>query len=140
MKPDPFEQKLKREKYMVAALFLVFLMMYIFAKIELYPKRFYQSCGFSGAVVTAVSYIRLELVLRHPDNLSAYRIKVTDERNNFIEKQAYSTYAVLSLVFLLAVILVAGFVVPAYSPILFLVFAGHAVLLLICLFYFQKKY
>lgn len=140
MKPDPFEQKLKREKYMVAALFLVFLITYIFTKIEIYPVRFYQSFGFSGAVVTAVSYIRLEMVLHHPDNLSAYRVKVTDERNSFIEKQAYSTYAVLSLVFLLAVILVVGFVAPAYSPILFLVFAGHAILLLICLFYFQKKY
>lgn len=140
MKPDPFERRLKREKYMVAALFLVFLMMYIFAKIELYPKRFYESCGFSGAIVCAVSFIRLEMVLHHPDNLSAYRVKVTDERNIFIEKQAYSTYAVLSLVFLLAVILVAGFVAPAYSPILFLVFAGHAVLLLVCILYFQKKY
>ena len=140
MKPDPFEQKLKREKYMMAGLFLVFLMMYIFTKIELYPVRFYQSLGFSGAIVAAVSYIRLELVLRHPDNLSAYRVKVTDERNAFIEKQAYSAYAVLSLVFQLAVILVVGFVAPAYSPILFLIFAGQAVLVLLCLLYFHWKY
>ena len=63
-----------------------------------------------------------------------------DERNIFIEKQAYSAYAVLSLVFLFAAILVCGFVAPQYAEVLCWMLAGNAVIIVGCIFYYSKKY
>ena len=127
MKPKSFEQKLKRDMYAMGVLFLIFLAVFILTKMGILPESPFSSLGFSGAICSGVQRAQAE-------------VSRTDERNIFIEKQAYSAYTMLSMFGLFAAILICGFVAPQYAEILCWVLAGNAVIIVGCIFYFSKKY
>ena len=140
MKPKSFEQKLKRDMYAMGVLFLIFLAVFILTKMGILPESPFSSLGFSGAICSGVQLVRMDTLLRDEEKRAQAEVSRTDERNIFIEKQAYSAYAMLSLVFLFALILVCGFVARQYAEILCWVLAGNAVIIVGCIFYFSKKY
>lgn len=140
MKPKTFEQKLKRDMYAMGVLFLIFLAVFILTKMGIYPESPFSSLGFSGAICSGVQLVRMDTLLRDEEKRAQAEISQTDERNIFIEKQAYSAYAMLSMVCLFAAILICGFVAPLYAKILSWVLAGNAIIIVGCIFYFSKKY
>lgn len=140
MKPKTFEQKLKRDMYAMGVLFLIFLAVFILTKMGIYPESPFSSLGFSGAICSGVQLVRMDTLLRDEEKRAQAEISQTDERNIFIEKQAYSAYAMLSMVCLFAAILICGFVAPQYAEVLCWVLAGNAVIIVGCIFYYSKKY
>lgn len=140
MKPKTFEQKLKRDMYAMGVLFLIFLAVFILTKMGILPESPFSSLGFSGAICSGVQLVRMDTLLRDEEKRAQAEISQTDERNIFIEKQAYSAYAMLSMVCLFAAILICGFVAPQYAEVLCWVLAGNAVIIVGCIFYFSKKY
>ena len=50
MKPKTFEQKLKRDMWTTGILFLIFLAVFILAKLEIYPESHFASLGSGGAI------------------------------------------------------------------------------------------
>lgn len=140
MKPKTFEQKLKRDMYDMGVLFLIFLAVFILTKMGIYPESPFSSLGFSGAICSGVQLVRMDTLLRDEEKRAQAEISQTDERNIFIEKQAYSAYAMLSMVCLFAAILICGFVAPQYAEVLCWVLAGNAVIIVGCIFYYSKKY
>ncbi|MEI3523675.1 MAG: hypothetical protein V8Q36_05845 [Anaerotignum sp.] len=140
MKPKTFEQKLKRDMYAMGVLFLIFLAVFILTKKGIYPESPFSSLGFSGAICSGVQLVRMDTLLRDEEKRAQAEISQTDERNIFIEKQAYSAYAMLSMVCLFAAILICGFVAPQYAEVLCWVLAGNAVIIVGCIFYYFKKY
>lgn len=140
MKPKSFEQKLKRNMCAVGVLFLIFLAVSLLVKMGIYPESPLSSLGFSGAICSGVQLVRMDTLLRDEEKRAQAEISQTDERNIFIEKQAYSAYAMLSMVCLFAAILICGFVAPQYAEVLCWVLAGNAVIIVGCIFYYSKKY
>lgn len=140
MKPKTFEQKLKWNKYTMGVLFFIFLAVSLLAKMGFYPESPFSSLGFCGIIFCGVQFIRIDRLLHDEEKRAQTEVSVMDERNIFIEKQAYSAYAMLSLVFLFALILVCGFVAPQYAEILCWILAGNAVIIVGCIFYYSKKY
>lgn len=140
MKPKSFEQKLKWNKYTMGVLFFIFLAVSLLAKMGFYPESPFSSLGFCGIIFCGVQFIRIDGLLHDEEKRAQVEVSVMDERNVFIEKQAYSAYAMLSLVFLFALILVCGFVAPQYAEILCWILAGNAVIIVGCIFYYSKKY
>ena len=140
MKPKTFEQKLKRDMYAMGVLFLIFLAVFILTKMGILPESPFSSLGFSGAIFSGVQLVRMDTLLRDEEKRAHAEISQTDERNIFIEKQAYSAYAMLSIFCLFVAILICGFVAPQYAKILSWVLAGNAIIIVGCIFYFSKKY
>lgn len=134
MKPKTFEQKLKRDMYDMGVLFLIFLAVFILTKMGILPESPFSSLGFSGAICSGVQLVRMDTLLRDEEKRAQAEISQTDERNIFIEKQAYSAYAMLSMVCLFAAILICGFVAPQYAEVLCWVLAGNAVIIVGCIF------
>ena len=140
MKPKTFEQKLKRDMYAMGVLFLIFLAVFILTKMGILPESPFSSLGFSGAICSGVQLVRMDTLLRDKEKRAQAEVSRTDERNIFIEKQAYSAYAMLSIFCLFVAILICGFVAPLYAKILSWVLAGNAIIIVGCIFYFSKKY
>lgn len=140
MKPKTFEQKLKRDMYAMGVLFLIFLAVFILAKMGIFPESPFSSLGFSGAICSGVQLVRIDILIHDEEKRAEAEVSQTDERNIFIEKQAYSAYTMLSLVCLFAAILICGFVAPQYAKILSWVLGGNAIIMVGCIFYFSKKY
>ncbi|MFR8712193.1 MAG: hypothetical protein ACLVEN_08205 [Anaerotignum lactatifermentans] len=140
MKPKTFEQKLKRDMYAMGVLFLIFLAVFILTKMGILPESPFSSLGFSGAICSGVQLVRMDTLLRDEEKRAQAEVSRTDERNIFIEKQAYSAYTMLSLVCLFAAILVCGIIAPQIAEILIWVLAGNAVIIVGCIFYYSKKY
>ncbi len=82
----------------------------------------------------------MDTLLRDEEKRAQAEVSRTDERNIFIEKQAYSAYAKLSIFALFAAIIICGFVAPQYTKVLTWVLSGNAVIIVGCLFYYSKKY
>ncbi|WP_394265827.1 hypothetical protein [Anaerotignum sp.] len=140
MKPKTFEQKLKRDMFAMVVLFLIFLAVSLLAKIGVYPESPFSSIGFSGAICCFVQLIRIDRLIHDKEKQAQAEVAKTDERNIFIEKQAYSAYAMLSIFCLFAAILICGFLAPQYAEVLSWVLAGNAVIIVGCIFYYSKKY
>ena len=140
MKPKTFEQKLKWNKYTMGVLFFIFLAVSLLAKMGFYPESPFSSLGFCGIIFCGVQFIRIDGLLHNEEKRAQVEVSAMDERNIFIQKQAYSAYAMLSFVCLFVAILVCGFVAPQYAEILCWVLAGNAVIIVGCIFYFSKKY
>ncbi len=140
MKPKTFEQKLKWNKYTMGVLFFIFLAVSLLAKMGFYPESPFSSLGFCGIIFCGVQFIRIDGLLHNEEKRAQVEVSAMDERNIFIQKQAYSAYAMLSFVCLFVAILVCGFVAPQYAEVLSWVLAGNAVILLGCIFYYSKKY
>lgn len=140
MKNKSFEQKLKRDMWTTGILFLIFLAVFGLAKLEIYPESHFASLGSGGAIFCAIQLIRTDMLLHDKEKWTQAEISQMDERNIFIEKQAYSAYTMLSLVCLFAAILVCGIIAPQIAEILIWVLAGNAVIIVGCIFYFSKKY
>ena len=140
MKPKSFEQKLKWNKYTMGVMFFVFLAVSLLAKTGVYPESPFSSLGFCGVIFCGIQFVRIDRLLHDEEKRAQAEVSVMDERNIFIEKQAYSTYALLSLVCLFAAILVCGFVAPQYAEVLCWVLSGNAVIIVGCIFYYSKKY
>lgn len=140
MNNKTFEQKLKQDMIASGVLFFIFIAVFILVKMGIYPESPFSSLAFGGAICSAVNFIRTEITLRDDEKRAKAQVSQMDERNIFIEKQSYSAYATLSLVFLFLLILVCGIIAPQYAKLLCWVLAGNAVIFLGCLFYFSKKY
>ena len=140
MKPKSFEQKLKRDMYAMGVLFLIFLAVFILTKMGILPESPFSSLGFSGAICSGVQLVRMDTLLRDEEKRAQAEVSRTDERNIFIEKQAYSAYTMLSMFGLFAAILICGFVAPQYAKTLSWVLSGNAVIIVGCLFYYSRKY
>lgn len=140
MKNKSFEQKLKQNLIASGILFVIFIAVYVLAKAGVLSDSPFSSLGSSGAIVCAIQYIRSDKLLHDKEKQAKAEVSAIDERNIFIEKQAYSAYAMLSIVCLFIAILVCGFVAPQYAEILCWVLAGNAVIMLGCIFYYSKKY
>ena len=140
MKPKTFEQKLKWNKYTMGVLFFIFLAVSLLAKMGFYPESPFSSLGFCGIIFCGVQFIRIDGLLHNEEKRAQVEVSAMDGRNIFIQKQAYSAYAMLSFVCLFVAILVCGFVAPQYAEVLSWVLAGNAVILLGCIFYYSKKY
>lgn len=140
MKPKTFEQKLRQNLIASGVLFIIFVAVYVLAKADILSDSPFSSLGISGAICCIVTFIRNKTLFHDKEKWAKAEIAVMDERNVFIEKQAYSAYAMLSLVFLFVLILVCGFVAPQYAEILIWVLAGNAVIIVGCIFYYSKKY
>lgn len=140
MKPKTFEQKLKWNKYTMGVLFFIFLAVSLLAKMGFYPESPFSSLGFCGIIFCGVQFIRINGLLHNEEKRAQVEVSAMDERNIFIQKQAYSAYAMLSFVCLFVAILVCGFVAPQYAEVLSWVLAGNAVIIVGCIFYYSKKY
>ena len=140
MKPKTFEQKLKWNKYTMGVLFFIFLAVSLLAKMGFYPESPFSSLGFCGIIFCGVQFIRIDGILHNEEKRAQVEVSAMDERNIFIQKQAYSAYAMLSFVCLFVAILVCGFVAPQYAEVLSWVLAGNAVIIVGCIFYYSKKY
>ncbi len=140
MKQKSFEQKLKQNLIASGILFVIFAAIYILAKVGTLSDSPFSSLGISGAICCFVTFIHNKALFHDKEKYAKAEVAVMDERNIFIEKQAYSAYAMLSLVFLFAAVLVCGFVAPQYAEVLCWVLAGNAVIIVGCIFYYSKKY
>lgn len=140
MKPKTFEQKLKWNKYTMGVLFFIFLAVSLLAKMGFYPESPFSSLGFCGIIFCGVQFIRIDGLLHNEEKRAQVEVSAMDERNIFIQKQAYSAYTMLSFVCLFAAILVCGFVAPQYAKVLCWVLEGNAVIMVGCFFYYSKKY
>ena len=105
-----------------------------------YPESPFSSLGFCGIIFCGVQFIRIDGLLHNEEKRAQVEVSAMDERNIFIQKQAYSAYAMLSFVCLFVAILVCGFVAPQYAEVLSWVLAGNAVIIVGCIFYYSKKY
>ena len=104
------------------------------------PESPFSSLCFCGIIYCGVQFIRIDGLLHNEEKRAQGEVSAMDERNIFIQKQAYSAYAMLSLVCLFVAILVCGFVAPQYAEVLSWVLAGNAVIIVGCIFYYSKKY
>ncbi len=140
MKNKKFEQTVKQNLIASGVMFVIFSAVYILAKMGVLNDSPFSSLGISGAICCIVTFIRNKTLFHNKEKWAKAEVAVMDERNIFIEKQAYSAYAMLSFVCLFVAILVCGFVAPQYAEVLSWVLAGNAVIIVGCIFYFSKKY
>ena len=124
----------------MGVLFFIFLAVSLLAKMGFYPESPFSSLGFCGIIFCGVQFIRIDGLLHNEEKRAQVEVSAMDERNIFIQKQAYSAYAMLSFVCLFVAILVCGFVAPQYAEVLSWVLAGNAVIIVGCIFYYSKKY
>lgn len=140
MKNKSFEQTVKQNLIASGVMFVIFAAVYVLAKVGILNDSPFSSLGISGAICCIVTFIRNKTLFHDKEKWAKAEIAVMDERNIFIEKQAYSAYTMLSLVCLFAAILVCGIIAPQIAEILIWVLAGNAVIIVGCIFYYSKKY
>lgn len=137
---NTFEKKIRMNFIYYFCLCAVGLVTLILRQRGVYTSDAYTSLGCCILVISLIKIFYWKRILRNPEKRTEAEIQQTDERNIFIAKQAYAGFTAISILFQFILILVVGIFAPQYGEMLAYVLSGNALLLLLCFWYFRKKY